>query len=85
MKRPKNGWGISTQRQAVNVARKIKDRRMKYFNSYVAKPSSDYTHGRMSRDQLSIAWDRADVVSTNKALREVAKELGWDYTRKRTS
>lgn len=85
MKRPKNGWGISTQRQAVNVARKIKDRRKKYFNSFVAKPSSDYTHGRMSREQLSIAWDRADVVSTNKALREVAKELGWDYTRKRTS
>lgn len=48
-------------------------------------PSSDYTHGRMSREQLSIVWDRADVVSTNKALREVAKELGWDYTRKRTS
>lgn len=85
MKRPKNGWGISTQRQAVNVARKIKDRRMKYFNSYVAKPSSDYTHGRISREQLSIVWDRADVVSTNKALREVAKEYGWDYTRKRTS
>lgn len=48
-------------------------------------PSSDYTHGRISREQLSIAWDRADVVSTNKALREVAKELGWNYTRKRTS
>lgn len=85
MKRPKNGWGISTQRQAVNVAKKIKDRRMKYFNSYVAKPSSDYTHGRISREQLSIVWDRADVVSINKALREVAKELGWNYTRKRTS
>ena len=85
MKRPKNGWGISTPRQAVNVARKIKEKRNKYFNAYVAKPSSDYTHGRMSREQLSIVWDRADVVSTNKALREVAKELGWDYTRKRTS
>lgn len=85
MKRPKNGWGISTQRQAANVARKVKEKRNKYFNDYVAKPSSDYTHGRMSREQLSIAWDRADVVSTNKALREVAKEYGWDYTRKRTS
>lgn len=85
LKRPKEGWGIKTRNKALYVAQLIKTKKVSYYYEYARRARADYEAGRISKKQYDVSKERADVVGSNKALREVAKEYGWDYTRKRTS
>lgn len=85
LKRPKEGWGIKTRNKALYVAQLIKTKKVSYFYEYARRARADYEAGRIGKKQYEVSKERADVVSSNKALREVAKEYGWNYTRKRTS
>lgn len=90
MKRPKGGWGVSTRQQAMNISNEIRKKRQTYYIREQGRIANSAYNGSIPditkrREWVTQALDRADVASTNKALREVAKKYGWNYTRKRTS
>lgn len=85
IKRPKNGWGISSLKEAQKVSTEIRKKHNKYYDEYSSRARSEYYGGRISADEAKSSFDRADVGGINRALREVAKKYGWNYTRKRTS
>lgn len=85
IKRPKNGWGISNLKGANKVAKEITRKHYTYYTRYSAQARADYYNGRIGANQAKASYNRADVGGVNRALREVAKKYGWDYTRKRTS
>lgn len=85
IKRPKGGWGINSRKEADNAAREITRKHQGYYNEYSRQAKQDYYMRRIGKKEVLEKYDRADVVGVNRALREVAKKYGWDYSRKRTS
>lgn len=90
MKRPNGGWGVSTRQQAMQISDEIRRKRQTYYTREQGRIASVAYNGSIPdkskrREWVMQALDRADVTSTNRALREVAKKYGWNYTRKRTS
>lgn len=85
MKRPKSGWGINSLKEASKAANEIHRKHSTYLRNLSRQARSDYSSNKISKSEVIEKLDRADVVGVNKALREVAKKYGWNYTRRRTS
>lgn len=85
IKRPKNGWGMNTVKDAMKVADEIKNLRNKLYEAEGARIVQRYDRREGSYEWAKQALDRADVVSAHNALKTISKKYGWNYTRKKTS
>lgn len=85
LKRPKNGWGISSSKEVLKIANSIKRRHDGVFNREYSRIMPKLNRGEITSEYANQALDRADVAGINGVLRGVAKKYGWSYTRKKTS
>lgn len=85
VKRPKNGWGVSSLNEIKKIASEITRKHNSNFKKEYRRVMDRYYNGGGTTEWMQQALDRADVAGVNKALRDVSKKYGWSYTRKKTS
>ena len=85
IKRPKNGWGISSLSDILKVKNEVARKHNGAFNREYSRVMEKLGRGEVTREYVQQALDRADVAGINKALKSISKKYGWSYTRKKTS
>lgn len=77
MRRPKGGWGNQQE-----IMRALSSYRSK-LNSQVNRYYESQRHSVNSYQRIHELSDRANVGIQNSALKELAKQFGWEFTRKK--
>lgn len=73
IKRPKNGWG-----DPIKI-----DRAYKKIEKDLIKENQRYINKASSRDRAYTRITRADATHFHQIITRLAKQMGWDYTKKR--
>lgn len=84
IKRPEKGWFYDRSSRARMVSAFGGKSNQYSISKFVKR--SEYAKNKVAvRNNYQETRDRIDVVTNHQTLKEICKELGWIYTRKRTS